>query len=181
MTTKQLIGTAVAGLILFVWQFLSWSLLPLHQSEMAYAPNQDKIMEALNQQITTPGTYFLPNMPPGASQEEQKAYMERSAGKPWAIVSYHQSMEMSMSMNMLRAFAADLLAAFLLIWLLGKMSNPGSQTALLSAVAVGGITYLTFPYLNSIWFKSNSLGHLADAIVPWALVGLWLGWWMNRR
>ena len=107
--------------------------------------------------------------------------MERNAGKPWAMVSYHRSMETSMGMNMLRGFAADLLAAFLLIWLLGKMGNPSGQTALLSAVAVGVIGYLAFPYLNSIWFKSNSLGHLVDAIVPWALVGLWLGWWMNRR
>ncbi|HMX41195.1 MAG TPA: hypothetical protein PK971_10370 [Saprospiraceae bacterium] len=181
MTNKQLIGAAVAGLILFVWQFLSWSLLPIHQSEMAYHPNQDKIMEALNQQIAEPGTYFLPNVPPGASQEEHHAYMERNAGKPWAMVSYHRSMETSMGMNMLRGFAADLLAAFLLIWLLGKMGNPSGQTALLSAVAVGVIGYLAFPYLNSIWFKSNSLGHLVDAIVPWALVGLWLGWWMNRR
>jgi hypothetical protein len=29
--TKQIIGTVVGALILFIWQFLSWSLLPVHQ------------------------------------------------------------------------------------------------------------------------------------------------------
>jgi len=46
---------------------------------------------------------------------------------------------------------------------------------------VGLIGYLTIPYLNSIWFETNSIGHLIDAFVSWGLVGIWLGWWLPRR
>ena len=30
---KQLLATLVGGIILFVWQFLSWALIPIHKSE----------------------------------------------------------------------------------------------------------------------------------------------------
>jgi len=177
---KQLIASLVGGIILFVWQFLSWSMLNIHGSEMAYTANQDKILESLAQNLEE-GSYFLPNLPPGSSSAEEQAYMQNSAGKPWATVSYHKAMNMSMGMNMFRAFAVDLVAAFLLTWLLLKFANLDLKTALLSSLAVGGISYLTIPYLNSIWFESNSIGHIIDAVAQWGLVGVWLGWWLPRQ
>jgi len=178
---KQLVGTLVAALILFVWQFLSWSVLPTHKSEFTYTPNQDKIMEVLNQNLSEEGTYMMPGVAPGSSPEQEMAVMESGMGKPWASVSYHKSFSMDMGMNMFRGLVVDLLAAFLLIWLLLKVENLNLSTALQASVAVGVIGYLTIPYLNSIWFEGNTLGHLVDAIVPWSLVGLWLGWWLPRK
>jgi hypothetical protein len=46
---------------------------------------------------------------------------------------------------------------------------------------VGGIGYLTIPYLNSIWFDNNSMGYLIDWLVQWGVVGAWLGWWLTRK
>lgn len=178
---KQLVATLVGGLILFIWQFLSWSMLPVHQSEYGYTPNQDKIMEALNQNLTEEGTYMLPGVPPGSSQEEAQAAMEAGAGKPWASISYHKSMNTAMGMNLVRGFVVDLLAAFLLIWLLMKVPNLTLGMAMQASVAVGIIGYLTIPYLNSIWFETDSIGHLIDALVQWGLVGLWLGWYLPRE
>jgi hypothetical protein len=178
---KQLIGTAVGALILFVWQFLSWSALQVHKAEFTYTPNQDKIMEALNQNLTEEGTYMMPGVPPGSSYEQEAAAMESGRGKPWASVTYHKSLNTDMGMNMFRGFVVDLLAAFLLVWLLLKFETLNLKTAVQTSVAVGVIGYLTIPYLNSIWFEGNSIGHLIDALVPWSLVGAWLGWWLPRR
>ncbi|MCC7467273.1 MAG: hypothetical protein IT261_13425 [Saprospiraceae bacterium] len=178
---KQLVATLVGGLILFVWQFLSWSMLPVHQSEYGYTANQDKIMEALNQSLTEEGTYMIPGVPPGASQEEAQTAMQAANGKPWASISYHKSMNTAMGMNMFRGFVVDLLSAFLLIWLLMKIPNLSLGTAMQASVAVGIIGYLTIPYLNSIWFETDSIGHLIDALVQWGLVGLWLGWYLPEK
>lgn len=177
---KQLIASLVGGILLFVWQFLSWSMLNIHGSEMAYTPNQDKILENLTQNLEE-GSYFLPNLPPGSSSAEEQAYMQNSVGKPWAIVSYHKAMNMSMGMNMFRGLAVDFVAAFLLTWLLLKFASLDMKTSVLTSLAVGGIGYLTIPYLNSIWFESNSIGHLIDAVAQWGLVGVWLGWWLPRQ
>lgn len=166
---------------MFVWQFLSWAITPVHQSEMKYSANQDKIMEALNQNLSEDGAYFLPGVPPGTSNEAAQAAGEANMGKPWAQISYHKSMDMSMGMNMFRGLVVDLLAAWLLVWLLMQFRDLNMMSALKASVIVGIISYLTIPYLNSIWFESNSMGHLVDAFVSWTLVGAWMGWWLTRR
>lgn len=177
---KQLIATLVGALILFIWQFLAWALLPVHQAEYGYTPNQDKIIEVLSQNLTEEGTYMLPLPAPGSSREEQEAIMQSHMGKPWAHVSYYKSMDTSMGMNMFRGFTIDLVAVWLLIWLLSGVSNLSIATVVPKAWAIGIIGYLTIPYLYSIWFETNSLGHLVDALVSWGLVGAWLGWWLPR-
>ena len=178
---NQLIASLVGGAILFIWQFLSWSLLNVHKAEFQYTANQDAILETLSQNLDREVTYMLPQPPEGSSQEEQHAFMESHANKPWATISYHKSFNTNMGMNMFRGFVVDLVAVFLLVWLLLKFAHLDFKTSLLSSLAVGAIAYLTIPYLNSIWFESNTLGYIVDLVAQWGLVGAWLGWWLTRR
>lgn len=178
---KQIIATLVGGLILFIWQFLSWAAIPIHKSAYGYTANQDRIMEVLNQNLSEAGTYMLPGVPPGTSHEQQEIAMKGSIGKPWASISYHKSLNPNMALNMSRGFAIDLVAAFLLCWLLLKFQSLNIGTAVQASVAVGVIGYLTIPYLNTIWFEGTSLEYLIDAIVQWGLLGVWLGWWLGRK
>ena len=177
---KQLIATLVGGLILFIWQFLSWGLMMVHADEFKYTANQDKVMEALSANLEE-GSYFLPGVPPGSSHEVEQAAMESSIGKPWATISYHKSMEMNMGMNMFRGLVVDWVAVFLLVWILLKFARLDFRTTLLTSLAVGAVGYLTISYLNSIWFENGSIGHLIDLVVQWGLVGVWLGWWLGRE
>ena len=177
---KQLIATIVGGIILFVWQFLSWSLLNIHAAEYQYTPNQDKIIEFLSQNLNADGGYMIPQAAPGSTDEERQAVMENAMGKPWATINYHKSMDMSMSMNMIRGFAVDLVAAFLLVWLLLRFAHLDFKTTFMAALAVGFTGYLTIPYLNSVWFEASSIGSLIDTVAQWGLLGVWLGWWLNR-
>ncbi len=147
---------------------------------MQYTDKQDAVMQALSQNLKE-GSYYLPNVAPGSTAEQTQAAMDASAGKPWAVVQYHEAMNTNMGMNMFRGLVIDLLAAFLLIWLLMKIPGLNLQTALLSSLAVGLIGYLTIPYLNTIWFETDSIGHLIDAVVQWGLVGAWLGWFLPRK
>ncbi len=177
---KQLIATLVGGLILFFWQFLSWSVLNVHGAEFKYTANQDKVMEALSANLEE-GTFMLPQPAPGSSQGEQQAFMENSAGKPWATIHYYKAFSTNMGMNLFRGFAVDLVTVFLLVWLLLKINNLDFKTALLSSLAVGGMAYLTIPYLNSIWFEGNTIGYIVDLVAEWGLIGAWLGWWLTKR
>lgn len=178
---NQLIGALVAALLLFIWQFLSWGVFNLHGSAMQYTANQDAILEALNAANLEEGQYFIPRAPEGASEDEQQLMRTEHEGQPWALVSYHTSLEDRMGFNLLRGFVINLVAAFLLVWLLGKMANPDMKTCLMGSIAVGLIGYFTINYLNAIWFESDTIPYLIDAVVSWGLVGLWLGWWIPGR
>ena len=176
---KQITASLVAALILFIWQFLSWSLISVHGSEMQYTPNQDAILEYLSENLEE-GSYFLPTVRPGATAEEMEAAMQEAEGKPWAQISYHSVLENNMGLNLVRGFVVDIVAAFLLVWLLLKIETLTFSTAITASLAVGFIGYLTIPYLNSIWFESETWGYLIDTIVQWGLIGGWLGWYLTR-
>ncbi|MEY3422433.1 MAG: hypothetical protein RIR48_2747 [Bacteroidota bacterium] len=180
MNTKMIIGVVVGGFLVFLWQFLSWAMLNLHGSEQKYTADQDAILQMLSEKLPEEGTYFLPTSPSGTPSEEAQKTMEASSGKPWAQISYHKAMNTNMGMNMLRGFLTDIVAVFLLVWLLGKIPECTMGTSIMASVAVGVIGYLTTEYANSIWFEANSMPDLIDALVSWTICGTWLGYWMNR-
>ncbi|MBU6340822.1 MAG: hypothetical protein KGS48_04950 [Bacteroidetes bacterium] len=178
---KQLIATAVGGIILFFCQFLSWALLNFHKNNQQYTPNQERILQNLTQNLSENGTYLIPQPVPGASSVEQEAFMNNNINKPWAIVSYHQSFHVNMGLNMSRGLAVDLLTAFLLCWLLLQFARLTFQTALLGALAVGAMAYFTIPYLDNIWFENKTGGYLIDWVLQWGLLGIWLGWYLPKK
>ena len=177
---KQLIATLVGTIILFLWQFLSWGPLNIHGAEMKHTPNQDAILEFLSQNLED-GEYFLPRAPEGSSAEVEQQAMQDALGKPWAQISYHSKMELNMGMNLLRGFVIDFVAVWLLVWILLQFAELNFMKTILSSLAIGGIGYFTIVYLNSIWYEGSTLGYIIDTIVTWGVVGVWLGWFLNRK
>ncbi len=178
---RPLIASLVGGLILFFWQFLSFGPLNVHGTENTYSPNQDKIIAALAENLTEGGEYFIPAAPPGASAEEVQKVQENAKGKPWARINYRPAFEMNFGMNLFRGFTIDWLSVGLLVWLLMQMTHLNMKTALLSSLAVGAIGYMTIPYLNSVWYQTNTLGYIVDWAVQWGIVGAWLGWYLPEK
>ena len=178
--SKRIIGTLVGGLILFLWQFLSWSMLNVHGSQMAYTEKQDMLLEVLEASGLEQGYYFIPRQKPGATAEELQALQEKMQGKPWARVSYHKSFNYNMPLNMIRGLLLDFVAAFFLVWILMKLSDLSFTNILMTTLGIGLIGYLTISYLNTVWFEEGSLPDLVDAVVQWGLCGAWLGWWLPR-
>ena len=155
---KQLIGALVGGLILFIWQFFSYGPGNLHGSQMDYMPEQEAILKALADNNVAEGEYFLPRTPMDAGAEAQEKYAtDRQLGRPWAQVSYHNQMVNTFGSNLLRGFIIDFLSVFFLAWILMRMRDLDMKTTILTSLAVGLIGYMTISYLDSIWFKSNSI------------------------
>lgn len=176
---KLLIGALVGGIILFFWQFLSWSILGIHDSMQSYTPKQTEVIKYLDENLDE-GFFYLPTLPKGHSNENMEKLMEESMGKPWAQVYLHKSMEINMGSNLARGFAVALLAVFLLTWVLMKIGKTSFFEILLCCLSIGLTSYLTTSYAVSIWYQTITIGDLIDAIVSWGLVGTWLGWWLNR-
>jgi len=177
---KTIIGALVGAIILFLWQFLSFGVINLHSSQMAYSPQQDAVMQAMADANLEEGEFFMPMPPPSASEAEMQEHRTQMEGKPWALVKYRKAYHDTMAMNMIRGLAVDFIAVFLLCWMLGKMSGLNLQTTVMVSVAVGLIGYLSIVYIDGVWFEGSTIPDLIDAIVAWGLIGGWLGWWMNR-
>ena len=180
MNTKLIIGAVVGGLLLFIWQFLSWTMLNLHGSNAKYTDKNAEILQLLSTSLPEDGTYMLPGLPPNATKEDHEKMQTEIMGKPWGSVTYHKAYNASMGMNMGRGLLVNIIAVSLLIWLLMKFPNRTFNSVFVASLAVGIFAYLTNTYPNSIWFQSNTLPDLIDSVVQWSLVGGWLGYWLNR-
>ena len=56
---KLIIGAIVGGILLFIWQTLSFALLNLHGKAFQHTPKQEEIMTSLNSFFTEDGQYLL--------------------------------------------------------------------------------------------------------------------------
>ncbi|MBS1512174.1 MAG: hypothetical protein JST86_15100 [Bacteroidetes bacterium] len=180
---KTIVGALVGGVILFIWQFLTWGALNLHEAQQRYTPKQDSILAYLKTQFTEDGAYMMPTVAPGTSSKDMEAQMKACEGKPWAQVVYHKSMPGmdAMFMNMGRSYVIDFLVVALLCWLLVKIPSPSFGTVFLGSVFTGLIVFFNIPYTMHIWYGSFDLNaHLIDALISWGGTGLWLGWWLRR-
>lgn len=179
---KLIIGALVGGIIIFIWQTLSWAILNLHGAGQRYTPKQDTILSFLNSQFSEDGSYFLPNYPPGTTHEEMEKQMEEKKGKPWAMIQYHKALDISMGGNMARGAIVNIIMVALLCWILLKISPASFGNTFLACLFTGIIIFINAPYTSHIWYKTADIwAHLGDALIGWGLCGIWLGWWLNKK
>lgn len=179
---KLIIGSLVGGIIIFFWQFLSWTVLNLHGNAHQYTPKQDAILQALSTQLDKDGGYIMPSLPPGSTSEQHEALMESAKGKPWAVVTYHQAQTANMGMNMLRGLIVDILMVAFLCTIISRMNALNFTAILISSLFVGMIVFLNVPYTYHIWFQTfDLLAYFIDMLVGWGLCGIWLGWYYGRK
>jgi hypothetical protein len=179
---KLLIGSIVGGLILFVWQFLSWGLLNLHSNMQMYTPKQDSVLQYLDSQFSEDGFYFMPGYKPGTSHEDMEKQMKAADGKPWAQVYFHKAMHEDMTTNMIKSLIGNIILVALLCWILMKFNSPGFLTILVGSLFTGIIGFINFPHTYHIWFQtSDMMAHATDTVVSFGALGIWLGWWLRRK
>lgn len=181
---KTFIGALVGGLIIFIWQFLTWGALNLHEAQQKYTPKQDSVLAYLGTQFNEDGAYMMPTFAPGTARDKMEAEMKNMEGKPWATVVYHKSMlgMNQMYRNMIRGLLVNIFIVWVLCWLLAKIPSPSFGTVFFGTLGIGIISFLHAPYTMHIWYGSFDLmAHFMDALIAWGVTGLWLGWWLSRR
>lgn len=178
---KIIIGAVVGGIIIFMWQFLSWTVLDLHRPAQQYTPKQDSIVSSLSTMLPHEGGYLLPTTPPGASGDEIQKKSDEMSGKPWAIVYYHREWNVNMGLNIGKGLIANIFMVGLLCWIVSKINMPTFGAVFLASLFTGIIVFINEPFTGDVWYQLFDLrAHLTDALVSWGLAGVWLGWWMKR-
>ena len=179
---KMVIASIVGGIIIFLWQFVSYAGANLHQDVVRYTDKEKNILAYLEAQGLQEGGYMLPNSPPDATSEQQQAIWDSMDGKPWVSIQYHKALDGRMVLNMIRGLITDFIIVFLFCWILLKIPSLNFRTTLLASLGIGMIVFLNSYYANYIWYKSFDIkASLIDAVVSWGLVGVWLGFYLTRK
>ncbi|MEO5562618.1 MAG: hypothetical protein ABIR18_04265 [Chitinophagaceae bacterium] len=179
---KLIIGAIVGGILLFIWPTLSWTVLNLHGKEYQKAPNQDALLSTLSGQFTEDGQYYMPTVEQNASSEDREKLMESMKGKPWAVISYHKAYNANMVMNIVRGLLVAIVSVLFVCWVLMKNTSSSVGGTFVSSILIGLAGYLFIPYSGYIWFENpGAMTSLVDTLISWGIVGVWLGWWLNRK
>jgi hypothetical protein len=63
-----------------------------------------------------------------------------------------------------------------------KIPAASFGTIFTACLFIGVIVFTNSPYTVHIWYpKADIMAHFLDALVSWALCGVWMGWWLNRK
>lgn len=184
---KQLLAALVAGIIMFIWQSLSWTVIPVHHSSLKYNPNQDTIMNVLTQNIQEEGLYYIPmlDMSKKPSSEEYQKFEEDSKGKPWALVSYHKSYDGMDPMTFLKGIILNILSAYLVVLLLTgmKINEMSMMNIVATTMLFPIIIILQATFTDANWWSTPShfyIGTIIDLLTAWLLAGLWFGFFLKK-
>lgn len=179
---NSIIAILIGAILIMAYQTLSWMMLPIHASSHKYTPMEDSLIQSMSGLET--GVYFLPGEEPGASKEEIMAKREASIGKPWAILSYHEKMEMNMAKSVGLGLLINIIIAWLVVYLIQSGNITGKNNILRTTMLIGFITIFTTTIMEWNWFSTpmhNMTGDILDQIIISLILGLWLGYYFSRK
>lgn len=182
------LASLVGGLILFVWGFLAWVVLPLHRFSLDRYRGQDEddLREVLRRAGSRRRLLVVPGLPhPRTGDREKQAaidrtWQERRREGPVALVAVAPCCGPAMSpRQMVVGLAIQILAAALATAVLALGQPAGYLERLLSVLAIGLAAWLAAPASQWNWFPfptGYTLGLLVDYAIGWSLLATWLAW-----
>ncbi len=188
---KFIIGSLVGTVLIFVWSFASWELLPIHVHSFNYTPKQDSILKVLDASLPTSGAYMLPAADNRKVESVTSDYrnaseknMKDMVGKPGAIIFFNKKTDAMDPMVMVRGILIDLLAVMSAAIIL-VLAEDKLRTFFMRFWVILLIGFIVA--LNSYLLDWNWMGfpwpfikrQLIDVCAEWGLVGLWLAWYLK--
>lgn len=181
---KKLLLSGLLGMIVyFLWGFLAWTVLPLHQNTIRPLPSglNDAVSSIAERGLAT-GAYFYPQQPENMENEEAMSqYTTRHNDGPLLTLLYRAEGVPIMHWSLfVKALVLYFIISFLLAFLLRMVVEYlESLPQRMLFVAVLGLLGALSTYLDHwVWFYyplGYSVMMSVDLVIRWLLLGLVIG------
>lgn len=174
---RILIAGIAAGLVMFIWSFISHTILPIGQMGVTTKWNETATTAAMKNDIREPGLYFFPGGDAEDMNDPAKmaAWMEKYKAGPSGILVYHPTGDEPMGPRMLvTELLSNILAAIAAAIVIGWLV-PGFATRVIAAALVGLAAWLSIDVSLWNWYGfpgMYTLGQGIDQVVGWLLSGV---------
>lgn len=169
---RLILGSLLAAIVVFIWGFLYWNVLPFRNSAIASVADEAALAQALGALPET-GTYQVPDLRAHPSPE---AYTAQLAQGPFALVQLRkEGVNWAAPSIFINGFLHYLITALLIGLLLRKtrFASFGERFAL---VFLAGLAAAFFANLGDpIWFYLPWDYHVLQFgydLTTWILIGL---------
>lgn len=162
---QNILAVVLCGLVLFIWGFVSWALLPWHDMVANKFTDESAVAQVLKTNSPLAGVYYLPY-----------AETDHRPGEVAAFVNVlPDGFDMNMGKLMLFALLGQMLSALLVLLLLAHTSGLNYCQRVgfvaLTGLIIGFVSH--FPYWNWFGFSAGYvLVIILDSVAAWTLAGL---------
>lgn len=183
---RLIVAAVIAGIVMFMWGYVSHELIGLGDAGVAPMPNETAVESALKTNITEPGLYFMPGMEMShhATEAQQAAWAAKYKQGPTAFLVYHPTGEDALSLRQLGIELASNIAAALVVGMILSLGAVSFSRGVTIATLVGlaGWLSINVSYWNWYRFPTNFVtAELIDQVAGWLLAGFVLGFILRRR
>lgn len=165
---KNIIAATVAGLVMFFWGFVSWTVLPWHATDVHSFVDEEAVMQVMVDNAPASGIYYIP---------ANDADLE--VGKPGGMANVMKDgFQTGMGEMMIQGVVGSIIMAYLAILLLAKTQANTFTDKVKFVTLVGLLIGISSSFMYWNWFgypTGYSLVNLVDSVVTWALAGLVIG------
>lgn len=176
---QRVIIAALAGaLVYYIWQMLTWMVVPLHGPTVHALPNEDVVRDALIEQNLDAGLYAVPYGSEEEMMDPQSDFAKRHEAGPNISIFYNPQGRAPMPPSTMGiGFATDLGAA-LIVALLLSGTGPGCasywrRVGFVTAFGIFLALTAHVSYFNWMRFPTDfTVAFIIDAIGGWFLAGL---------
>ena len=190
---KIFIGSLVGAIIMFVWGFLAWAILPIHLHTFMYSPAMDSVAKVMADNNFESGAYGVPTADnrnvsgfDSKYQEETQRVMTEGVGKPSITLFYkkegYDMSGLTLFKGFLFNFLAVLAACIILMPAFTVMDSFFGRwwLVLLIGLLVAASSHLmNYNWMGFPWEYSKML--VMDVMVNWGITGLWLSWYFKNK
>ena len=180
MKTKRFIVAVIIGtLILFVWNALSWMVLPFHANALKTIPEEAMNPEILKQNLKEDGVYHYPGLPENNTPEEWIPIQEKLKTGPRITLMVYKSGETSVfsPSSFLRGLLFNLLTVLLLLFIITKIENKSVRNIIMLSVTFGLLISFARDFPQMVWYLYPlhfTLTEVFDTLVSFLLLGLFM-------
>jgi len=172
---RGILAALLAAAAMFVWGYVSWILLPLH--EMKGFSNSMAVAETLRASGDESGVYWIPGPPKSQDEDspEHKRWVEEHERGPLAMVIYDRDGGKVMDpKTMVKGFVVLLASCFIVATMLSNARIGNFFGRLAFCTAFGLFVAVYADGGNWAWFSFPmdwTVTAAIDRVIPWAVGG----------
>ena len=177
MTARIFVTGILGGFAMFIWSFISHTILPLGHVGISKMANESQVIDALKSNLSADykALYVFPWVDHNAGDEAMKQAMENMKTTPSGMVMYHPKRPFSFPTALVIELAKEILEATLAVFLLAstRLLTAGSRILFVTIVGVIAAISTNVSYWNWYGFpKSYTIAYMSIQLVGFFLVGI---------
>ncbi|MBM4166028.1 MAG: hypothetical protein FJ218_03805 [Ignavibacteria bacterium] len=175
---RTILAGFLGGLVFFLWGFISWRVIGLHDGVMHPLPNGDSLSVTLRGNIPARGVYVYPLHAEANTDVAQKEVEDKYRRGPLVFMAFSPNgADPFMRNEMIVGVLITFFVAWLASWILSRstaIAEPYfSRVAFVAVLGLLGTSYHDLINWNWLGFPFDyTLVAVADSIFTWFLAGL---------